>query len=63
MQAGILFLTAVHCFYRRRQLSPGVYTLTPEGYVPVLKKLDVSCIIRFNSKCYDRNVFIVNGIR
>jgi hypothetical protein len=40
-----------------------VYTLTPEGYVPVLKKLDVSCIIRFNSKCYDRNVFIVNGIR
>jgi cell division cycle 14 len=44
-------------------LSPGVYSLTPEGYIPILKKLDVSCIVRFNSKCYDRNVFIVNGIR
>lgn len=49
--------------FRRRQLSPGVFTLTPEGYVPILKKLDVTCIIRFNSKCYDRNVYLVNGIR
>ena len=40
-----------------------MYSLTPEGYVPVMKKLDVSCIVRFNSKCYDRNVFLVNGIR
>lgn len=50
-------------FHRRRQLSPGVFSLTPEGYVPVMKKLDVSCIVRFNSKCYDRNVFLMNGIR
>lgn len=28
-----------------------------------MKKLDVSCIVRFNSKCYDRNVFLMNGIR
>ena len=28
-----------------------------------MKNLGVSCIVRFNSKCYDRNVFIANGIR
>eukprot|EP01032_Pedospumella_encystans_P023335 gene23335-26412_t len=25
---------------KRRQLSPGVFSLTPEGYVPVMKRLD-----------------------
>lgn len=59
----LLNLLLAHILCRRRQLSPGVYSLTPEGYVPVLKKLGVSCIVRFNSKCYDRNVFLVNGIR
>jgi cell division cycle 14 len=49
--------------FRRRQVSPGVFTLTPEEYVPVMKGLGVTCIVRFNSKCYDRNVFIQNGIR
>jgi hypothetical protein len=31
--------------------------------VPVLKDLGVSCIVRFNSKCYDRAVFTMGGIR
>jgi hypothetical protein len=60
----ILFLFPFNCaLCRRRQLSPGVFSLTPEGYVPLMKKLDVSCIVRFNSKCYDRNVFLMNGIK
>lgn len=48
---------------RRRQLSEGVYSLRPEEYIPILKSLGVTCIVRFNSKCYDRNVFVNAGIR
>eukprot|EP01038_Epipyxis_sp_PR26KG_P004615 gene4615-6493_t len=48
---------------KRRQISTGSYTLTPEEYVPLFKSLGVSCVVRFNSKCYDRNVFTMNGIR
>lgn len=51
------------CFQRRRQISPGVFTLTPEQYVPILKNLGVSCIVRFNDKCYDRKVFTNGGIK
>ena len=43
---------------KRRQIRPGVNTLLPEEYVPVLKALGVTCVVRFNSKCYDRNVFL-----
>ena len=32
-------------------------------YVPVFKALGVTCVVRFNSKCYDRNVFIASKIR
>jgi cell division cycle 14 len=49
--------------YRRRQSSTGEFTLSPEEYVPVFKNLGVTCVVRFNSKCYDRNVFVSNGIR
>eukprot|EP00597_Dinobryon_sp_UTEXLB2267_P006670 CAMPEP_0170085342 /NCGR_PEP_ID=MMETSP0019_2-20121128/20256_1 /TAXON_ID=98059 /ORGANISM="Dinobryon sp., Strain UTEXLB2267" /LENGTH=485 /DNA_ID=CAMNT_0010301769 /DNA_START=452 /DNA_END=1910 /DNA_ORIENTATION=+ len=48
---------------KRRQTSSGEYTLSPEEYVPLFKSLGVSCVVRFNSKCYDRNVFVSNGIR
>lgn len=48
---------------KRRQISPGVFTLSPDEYVPLFRKLGVTCVIRFNSKCYDRTVFTNNGIR
>ena len=48
---------------KRRQIRPGVNTLLPEEYVPVFKALGVTCIVRFNSKCYDRNVFLAAKIR
>jgi cell division cycle 14 len=48
---------------KRRQISPGVFTLSPEQYVPLFKNLGVTCVIRFNDKCYDRKVFLNNGIK
>ena len=48
---------------KRRQIRPGVNTLLPEEYVPVFKSLGVTCIVRFNSKCYDRNVYLAAKIR
>lgn len=47
----------------RRELSPGVYTLLPEEYVPIFHQLGVTCVIRFNKKCYDKTVFTRNGIK
>ena len=47
----------------RRELSPGVNTLLPHEYIPIFKSLGVTCIIRFNNKCYDRKVFTKSGIR
>lgn len=46
-----------------RELQPGVFALSPEEYVPLFKSLGVSCIVRFNKKCYDRAIFVRNGIR
>ena len=48
---------------KRRQIRPGVNTLLPEEYVPVFKSLGVTCIVRFNSKCYDRNIYLAAKIR
>jgi cell division cycle 14 len=48
---------------KRRNLSPGVYSLLPEEYVPIFKQLGVTCIVRFNNKCYDKTVFERGGIR
>jgi protein-tyrosine phosphatase len=59
----VLLLVLFLLFIRRRQISPGVYTLTPDQYVPLMKSLGVTCIVRFNDKCYDRKVFTNNGIR
>lgn len=44
-------------------MSPGVFTLTPEQYVPLFKDLNVTCVVRFNEKMYDRRVFLNHGIR
>jgi cell division cycle 14 len=46
----------------KREISPGVFILSPEGYVPVFKKLGVTCVVRFNKKCYDRGIFTRAGI-
>lgn len=48
---------------KRREISPGVFSLSPAEYVPIFKRLGVSCVVRFNSKCYDRQVFVAGGIR
>jgi cell division cycle 14 len=48
---------------KRRELRNGLYTLLPEEYIPIFKDLGVTCIIRFNNKCYDKNIYIRAGIR
>lgn len=48
---------------KRRQLSDGQFSLLPEEYIPIMKSLGVTCIVRFNNKCYDRTVFTAAGIR
>ncbi len=48
---------------QRRELSSGLYTLLPHEYVPIFKSLGVTCVIRFNNKCYDRKVFAKANIR
>jgi cell division cycle 14 len=47
----------------RRELSPGVFTMLPQEYVNLFQRLGVTCVIRFNNKCYDRKVFTRAGIR
>ena len=37
--------------------------MIPEDYVPVFKKIGVTCVVRFNNKCYDRMVFERGGIK
>lgn len=48
---------------KKREISPGAYTLNPEEYIPLFKKLGVKCIIRFNSKCYDKTIYTAAGIK
>ena len=48
---------------KRRELASGKFTLIPEDYVPLFKQLGVTCVVRFNNKCYDRAIFERNGIR
>ena len=48
---------------KKREISSGVYTLNPEEYIPLFRKLGVKCIIRFNSKCYDRTIYTAAGIK
>jgi cell division cycle 14 len=48
---------------KRRELASGRFTMIPEDYVPLFKQLGVTCVVRFNNKCYDRAIFERNGIR
>lgn len=34
-----------------------------EDYVPIFRRLGVTCVIRFNKKCYDRRRFTESGIK
>jgi cell division cycle 14 len=49
-------------FDERRQIGPGRYTFGVDDYVPLFKKLGVTCVIRFNEKFYDRRRLLQKGI-
>lgn len=34
-----------------------------EDYVPIFRRLGITCVIRFNKKCYDRRRFTESGIK
>ena len=34
----------------------GYYTMTPEDYVPIFKKMGVNAVVRLNNEQYDRKV-------
>lgn len=38
-------------------------SLSPSEYVPILRKLGVTCVIRLNTSTYDPRPFVRNGIR
>lgn len=40
----------------------GYYQLTPEDYIPYMKKCNVTLVIRLNQKCYDEEKFRNAGI-
>ncbi len=46
---------------KRKELASGKHTLTPEDYCAPFKELGVRCIVRFNSKCYDKRIFERSG--
>lgn len=48
---------------RRREVEPGKWTLVADDYVPIFRKLGVTCVIRFNKRCYDRRRFVDGGIK
>eukprot|EP00752_Nemacystus_decipiens_P011268 g10014.t1 len=47
----------------RREVEPGKWTLLAEDYLPIFRKLGVTCVIRFNKRCYDRRRFTEGGIK
>ncbi|CAM9444290.1 unnamed protein product [Ectocarpus sp. 12 AP-2014] len=47
----------------RREVEPGKRTLLAEDYVPIFRKLGITCVVRFNKRCYDRRRFTEGGIR
>ena len=48
---------------RKVEFDQGRFTLTAPDYVPVFHSLGVTCVVRFNRKCYDRRHFLRNNIR
>ena len=47
---------------KRREIEPGVSTMSVDDYVPLFKRLGVTAVVRFNKKCYDRRRFAEAGI-
>lgn len=45
-----------------RELRPGVFTLSVDAYAKLFKRLNISCVVRFNKKLYDANIFKKHGI-
>jgi cell division cycle 14 len=45
-----------------RETRPGVFTLVANDYVPIFKRLNVTAVVRFNNKCYDKDDFERKGI-
>jgi cell division cycle 14 len=47
---------------QRREMKKGVFTLAVQDYPPVFKQLGITCVVRFNNKCYDRRFLTEQGI-
>lgn len=43
-------------------MEPGKWTLLAEDYIPIFRKLGITCVVRFNKRCYDRRRFTEGGI-
>lgn len=44
-------------------MEPGKWTLLAEDYLSIFRKLGVTCVVRFNKKCYDRRRLTEGGIK
>lgn len=44
-------------------MESGKWTLLAEDYIPIFRNLGVTCVIRFNKRCYDRRRFTERGIK
>ena len=47
---------------KRKELTSGKFTMIPEDYIAPFKALNVTCVVRFNNKCYDKRIFVQGGI-
>ena len=46
----------------KKEISPGVFTMSIDEYGPLFKKYGVTGIVRFNKKLYDRQALIRKGL-
>jgi cell division cycle 14 len=47
----------------KQEIADGIYTMTPEDYHDIFRKLGVTAIVRLNKKVYDRRQFTDAGFR
>lgn len=57
------FLAFSGPYDERRPIGPNIYAYGVDDYVPVFKKLGVTCVVRLNKKCYDKRRFTMHGIK
>ena len=48
---------------KRKELASGQFTMIPEDYIAPFKALGITCVVRFNNKCYDKRIFERSGIK